>query len=54
MTVQEIKAESIEALDTLSMEALEDVLEYDQFVSEPEEVSPTVEELAAIERGEER
>jgi len=54
MTVQEAKAESIEALDTLSLEALEGVLEYDQFVSEPEKVSPTAEELTAIERGEER
>ncbi len=54
MTVQEANAESIESLDTLSLEALEGALEYDQFVSEPVKVSSTAEEPAAIERGEER
>ena len=53
MTVQEIKKEIIEALDTLSPEALEGVLEYVAFITKPEEVAPTAEELAAIERGEE-
>ena len=54
MTVQEIKKEIMEALDTLSPEALEGVLEYVAFITKPEEVAPTAEELAAIERGEER
>lgn len=53
MTIQEIKEQIIEALDRLPPESLEGVLEYVQFIEEPEEVTPTNEELEAIRRGEE-
>ena len=53
MTIEEIKEEIVKALDKLPDEALEGVLEYIEFVSEPEEVTPTASELEAIRRGEE-
>ena len=48
-----IREEIIKALDNLSEESLEGVLEYVKFIQEPEEVEPTEEELKAIARGEE-
>jgi hypothetical protein len=48
-----LREEIIKNLDTLSEDALEGVLEYIQFVQEPEEVEPTVEEIAIIARGKE-
>ena len=45
--------EIIKNLDTLSEDALEGVLEYIQFIQEPEEVEPTEEEIAIIARGKE-
>jgi len=44
--------EIINNLDTLSEDALEGVLEYIQFIQEPEEVEPTEGELKAIAQGE--
>jgi hypothetical protein len=46
-----IREEIIKALDTLSEESLEGVLEYVKFIQEPEEVEPTEEEIAIIARG---
>lgn len=46
-----IREEIIKALDTLSEESLEGVLEYVRFIQEPEEVEPTEEETAIIARG---
>jgi len=46
-----IREEIIKALDTLSEESLEGVLEYVKFIQEPEEVEPTQEEIAIIARG---
>jgi hypothetical protein len=48
-----IREEIAKALDTLSDEALEGVLEYVRFIQEPEEVEPTGEERTAIARGKE-
>ncbi len=48
-----IREEIIKALDTLSEESLEGVLEYVKFIQAPEEVEPTAEELKAIAQGEE-
>jgi hypothetical protein len=39
------------ALEKLTDDALEGVLEYIRFIQEPEEVEPTAEEVAAIARG---
>ncbi|MEJ2672404.1 MAG: hypothetical protein P8168_09450 [Deltaproteobacteria bacterium] len=47
----DIRKEIIKALDTLSEESLEGVLEYVRFIQEPEEVEPTAEEIAIIARG---
>lgn len=52
MPTQEIKDQIIKALDKLPPEALEMVLEYVEFISEPETVAPTSDELDAIKRGE--
>jgi hypothetical protein len=49
-----LRAEIIKNLDTLSEDALEGVLEYIQFIQEPEEVEPTEGELKAIDRGKEK
>ncbi|MDD3582156.1 MAG: hypothetical protein PHW74_14210 [Desulfobacca sp.] len=49
MTVRE---EIINALDALSEEALEAVLDYVKFIQEPEEVEPTEDEIKAIAQGE--
>jgi hypothetical protein len=46
-----IREEIIKALDALSEESLEGVLEYVKFIQEPEEVEPTAEEIAIIARG---
>ncbi|MFZ5449760.1 MAG: hypothetical protein ACOZFS_14110 [Thermodesulfobacteriota bacterium] len=46
-----IREEIIKALDKLSEESLEGVLEYVKFIQEPEEVEPTEEEIAIIARG---
>jgi hypothetical protein len=46
-----IREEIIKALDTLSEESLEGVLEYVKFIQEPEEVEPTAEEITIIARG---
>lgn len=48
-----IREEIIKALQNLSEESLESVLEYVRFIREPEEVEPTEEELKAIIQGEE-
>lgn len=48
-----IREEIIKALDKLSEESLEGVLEYVKFIQEPEEVEPTEAELKAIAQGEE-
>ena len=48
-----LRAEIIKNLDTLSEDDLEGVLEYIQFIQEPEEVEPTAEEIAIIARGKE-
>ena len=48
-----LREEIIKNLDTLSEDALEGVLEYIQFIQEPEEVEPTEGELKAIAQGEE-
>ncbi len=53
MTSKEIKERIIEALDNLPAESLEGVLEYIQFIAEPETVKATAEELEAIRRGDE-
>ena len=53
MTTQEIKDQIIKNLDKLPPDALEGVLEYVEFISEPETVTPTIDELNAIRRGEE-
>jgi hypothetical protein len=53
MTIQEIKEQIVSALDKLPPESLEDVLGYIQFIQEPEEVTPTADDLEAIRRGEE-
>lgn len=45
-----IREEIDKALDTLSEEALEAVIEYLRFIQEPEDVEPTEEELEAIAR----
>jgi len=46
-----IREEIIKALDTLSEDSLEGILEYVRFIQEPEEVEPTEEEIAIIARG---
>jgi hypothetical protein len=46
-----IREEIIKALDTLSEDSLEGVLDYVKFIQEPEEVEPTEEEIAIIARG---
>ena len=46
-----IREEIIKALDRLSEDSLEGVLEYVKFIQEPEEVEPTAEEIAIIARG---
>ena len=46
-----LREEIIKNLDTLSEDALEGVLEYIQFIQEPEEVEPTEGELKAIAKG---
>jgi hypothetical protein len=51
--MMDIREEIIKALDTLSEESLEGVLEYVKFIQEPEEVEATEEELKAIAKGEE-
>ncbi len=48
-----LREEIIESLNNLSEENLEGVLEYINFIQEPEEVEPTGDEIAAIARGEE-
>ena len=48
-----LREEIIKNLDTLSEDALEGVLEYIQFIQEPEEVEPTADEIEAIARGKE-
>lgn len=53
MTSQEIKEQIIEALDKLPVESLVGVLEYVQFIAEPETVKATAEELEAIRTGDE-
>jgi len=53
MTTQEIKDRIIKALDSLPPESLEGVLEYVQFIAEPEAVEATADELEAIRRGDE-
>jgi hypothetical protein len=49
--IMNIREEIIKALDTLSEDSLEGVLEYVRFIQEPEEVDPTEEEKAIIARG---
>jgi hypothetical protein len=51
MTAKEMKERIIEALDKLPPESLEGVLEYVEFIGEPETVEATAEELEAIRRG---
>jgi hypothetical protein len=51
VSAMDLRAEIIKNLDTLSEDALEGVLEYIQFIQEPEEVEPTAEEIAIIARG---
>ena len=53
VSVMNLREEIIKNLDTLSEDALEGVLEYIQFIQEPEEVEPTEGELRAIVRGKE-
>jgi hypothetical protein len=53
MTTQEIKERIIKALDKLPPESLEGVFEYVLFITEPETVEATAEELEAIRRGDE-
>jgi len=48
-----LREEIIKSLNNLSEEDLEGVLEYINFIQEPEEVEPAEDELAAIARGEE-
>ncbi len=47
----DLRTEIERALDTLSQDALEGVLEYIRFIQEPEEVEPTEEEIGIIARG---
>ena len=47
-----LRAEIIKNLDTLSEDALEGVLEYIQFIREPEELEPAEGDLKAIAQGE--
>jgi hypothetical protein len=49
----DLRAEIDKALESLSQDALEGVLEYIRFIQEPEEVEPTEEEIAVIARGKE-
>jgi hypothetical protein len=53
LSAMSLRAEIIKNLDTLSEDALEGVLEYIQFIQEPEEVEPTEGDLKAIAQGEE-
>ena len=53
MDTGEIKERIVKALDKLPLDALEGVLEYVEFVSEPETVTPTPDEVEAIRRGKE-
>ncbi|MFZ0942704.1 MAG: hypothetical protein WB930_10510 [Syntrophobacteraceae bacterium] len=53
MTAKEIKERIVEVLDKLPAESLEGVLEYVEFIAEPESVEATAEELEAIRRGDE-
>ena len=53
VTTREIKERIVKVLDQLPPESLEGVLEYIEFIREPEEVTPTADELEAIKRGEE-
>ena len=53
VSVKNLRAEIIKNLDTLSEDALEGVLEYIQFIQEPEEVEPSEGDLKAIAQGEE-
>jgi hypothetical protein len=53
VSAMNLREEIIKNLDTLSEDALEGVLEYIQFIQEPEEVEPTEGELKAIVQGEE-
>ena len=53
VSVMNLREEIIKNLDTLSEDALEGVLEYIQFIQEPEEVEPTEGDLKAIARGKE-
>ena len=46
-----LREEIIKSLNHLSEEDLEGVLEYINFIQEPEEVEATTEEVAAIARG---
>jgi hypothetical protein len=46
-----LREEIIKNLNNLSEEDLEGVLEYINFIQEPEEIEPTAEEVAAIARG---
>ena len=48
-----LREEIIKNLDTLSDDALEGVLEYIQFIQEPEGFEPTEGEIKAIAQGEE-
>ena len=48
-----VRNEIDKALDSLSDEALNAVLDYVQFIQEPEEVEPTEEESRAIAKGRE-
>lgn len=48
-----VREEIDKALDSLSEEALEAVLDYVCFVKEPEEVEPTEEESRALAKGKE-
>ncbi len=48
-----LREEIIKSLNNLSEEDLEGVLEYINFIQEPEEVEATEDEIAAIARGEE-
>ncbi len=51
MTAKETKERIIEALDKLPPESLEGVLEYVEFIAEPEAVEATAGDLEAIRRG---
>ncbi len=53
MTAKETKERIVEALDKLPAESLEGVIEYVEFIAEPETIEATAEELEAIRRGEE-